>query len=214
MQLHKKGLMIVISGPSGVGKGGIKKALLERKDNNFVYSISATTRKPREGEKDGIDYFFIKEKDFKKKIKENYFLEYNKFVNNYYGTPYKNVLKQLEEKKEVLLEVDIHGALMIRQHKIHKDSVFIFIAPPSKKILYERLRNRNSETEEEIRERMLNSEKEIKLAYKYDYIVVNDEINKSVDKIISIVTAEHSKTKNSIDYYLTEILKKESDCIC
>ncbi|MDV3167834.1 MAG: guanylate kinase [Candidatus Phytoplasma stylosanthis] len=208
MKLNKKGLIIVISGPSGVGKGEIKKTLLKRGNGNFVYSISATTRSPRPQEKNGKDYFFIKEEEFKKKIKENFFLEYNKFVNHYYGTPYKNVLKQLEEHKEVILEIDIEGALQIMQHKVHKDSVFIFIAPPSKKVLYERLKKRNSESPEDIKQRMLKSEKEIHLAYRYDYIVVNDEIDNAVDKIFSIIIAEHSKTKNSIDYYLTEILKK------
>ncbi|MDV3196147.1 MAG: guanylate kinase [Candidatus Phytoplasma stylosanthis] len=208
MKLNKKGLIIVISGPSGVGKGEIKKTLLKRGNGNFVYSISATTRSPRPKEKNGKDYFFINEEEFKKKIQENFFLEYNKFVNHYYGTPYKNVLKQLEEHKEVILEIDIEGALQIMQHKVHKDSVFIFIAPPSKKVLYERLKKRNSESPEDIKQRMLKSEKEIHLAYRYDYIVVNDEIDNAVDKIFSIIIAEHSKTKNSIDYYLTEILKK------
>ncbi|MEZ0180033.1 guanylate kinase ['Camptotheca acuminata' phytoplasma] len=208
MKLHRKGLVIVISGPSGVGKGEIKKSLLNREGNNFFYSVSATTRKPRPGEKDGIDYFFMQKKDFKQKIKENFFLEYSKFVDHYYGTPYKNILQSLEEEKEILLEIDIKGALQIRKHKLHKDSVFIFIAPPSKQIIQERLKKRNSETDEEIQKRMLNYDKEMNLAYKYDYIVVNDEVKNAVDKIMSIIIAEHSKTKNSIDYYLTEIVKK------
>ncbi|MFR0367849.1 guanylate kinase [Candidatus Phytoplasma palmae] len=209
MKLHQKGLLIIISGPSGVGKGQITKSLLKREKNNFIYSVSVTTRKPRKGEKEGKDYFFVDETDFQKKIQENYFLEYNKFVGNYYGTPYDLVNEQLEKGKEVVLEIDIQGALQIRKHKINKDSVFIFIAPPTRQCLYERLKKRNTESHEIIQKRIQKAKEEFSLAYKYDYIVVNDEIENAVDKILSIIVAEHSKTKNSISYYLTEILGKE-----
>jgi guanylate kinase len=211
MKLHQKGLMIVISGPSGVGKGTIIKSLFKRPDNNFFYSVSMTSRPPRLGEKNGEDYIFITKKEFEKKIKENYFLEYKKNFNNYYGTPYKNLLENLKKGREIFLETDTQGALEIKKHKINKDGVFIFIAPPSKKHLYNRLKKRNTENEEILKKRFQKAEEEFELAHQYDYIVVNEEdkIEKSVDKIISIIVAEHSKTKNSISYYLTKILKKE-----
>ncbi|AYJ00964.1 guanylate kinase [Candidatus Phytoplasma ziziphi] len=208
MKLHSKGLMIVISGPSGVGKGSIKTALLNQVNNNFCYSVSYTTRKPRKGEQEGKDYFFTNKVDFEKKIKENFFLEHSEFVNNYYGTPYKETLKKLEEGKEVLLEIDIEGALKIQKHKINKDSVFIFISPLDKEVLKERLRKRDTETEEELEKRILRASEEMKLAYKCDYIVFNDEIQNSVNNIMSIITAERHKIKNIINFYSKEILKK------
>lgn len=208
MDLYRKGLMIVISGPSGVGKGAIKKKLLKKINNDFFCSISYTTREPRRGEKEGKDYFFINKEDFKKKIQENFFIEYNIFLNNYYGTPYKQILQKLEEGKKILLEMDIEGALKIREHKVNKDCVFIFIAPLYKEVLYKRLKKRNTETEQELHKRMLRADEEMKLAYKYDYIVINDEIDNTVNKIISILSAEYSKTKNIINFYLKEILQK------
>ncbi len=209
MRLHKKGLVIVISGPSGVGKGTLTKALLKKEGHNFVYSSSMTTRAPRTGEIEGKDYFFVDQAFFQQKIKEKYFLEYNKFIGNYYGTPYDKVLDQVEEGKEVILEIDVQGSLQIRKHKISKDAVFIFIVPPTKQALYNRLKKRNTESEEIICQRMDKADQEFLLAYKYDYIVVNDDIDKAVDKIISIIIAEHSKVKNSISFYLTEILNKK-----
>ncbi len=209
MRLHKKGLVIVISGPSGVGKGTLTKALLKKEGHNFVYSSSMTTRAPRVGEIEGKDYFFVDQAFFQQKIKEKYFLEHNKFIGNYYGTPYDKVLDQVEEGKEVILEIDVQGSLQIRKHKISKDAIFIFIVPPTKQALYNRLKKRNTESEEIIRQRMDKADQEFLLAYKYDYIVVNDDIDKAVDKIISIIIAEHSKVKNSISYYLTEILNKK-----
>ncbi|NWN45863.1 guanylate kinase [Candidatus Phytoplasma pruni] len=209
MRLHKKGLVIVISGPSGVGKGTLTKALLKKEGHNFVYSSSMTTRAPRAGEIEGKDYFFVDQAFFQQKIKEKYFLEHNKFIGNYYGTPYDKVLDQVEEGKEVILEIDVQGSLQIRKHKISKDAIFIFIVPPTKQALYNRLKKRNTESEEIIRQRMDKADQEFLLAYKYDYIVVNDDIDKAVDKIISIIIAEHSKVKNSISYYLTEILNKK-----
>ncbi|MFB5029938.1 MAG: Guanylate kinase [Candidatus Phytoplasma pruni] len=209
MRLHKKGLVIVISGPSGVGKGTLTKALLKKEGHNFVYSSSMTTRAPRKGEIEGKDYFFVDQAFFQQKIKEKYFLEHNKFIGNYYGTPYDKVLDQVEEGKEVILEIDVQGSLQIRKHKISKDAIFIFIVPPTKQALYNRLKKRNTESEEIIRQRMDKADQEFLLAYKYDYIVVNDDIDKAVDKIISIIIAEHSKVKNSISFYLTEILNKK-----
>ncbi|WIA07595.1 MAG: guanylate kinase [Candidatus Phytoplasma cynodontis] len=209
MKCHKKGLIIIISGPSGVGKGTIRKSLFKRPGHNFFYSVSVTDRSPRKGEQEGKDYFFVTKEYFQKKIKENYFLEYKKFLNNYYGTPYKTIIEYLNKGKEVILELDIQGALEIRNHYLGKKSVFIFITPPSKKHLYERLKKRNTESEEILKQRLAKADEELKFAFKYDYIVVNDEVENVVDKIISIIIAEHSKTKNSISYYLKKIVKEK-----
>ena len=127
MKLDDKGLLIVISGPSGVGKGTVRKALFERDDHNLVYSISMTTRKPRVGEINGKDYFFVSREEFEKRIKENGFLEYAEFVGNYYGTPIDEVKKQIAAGNEVVLEIEVQGALQVRE-KV-KDAVFVFIAP-------------------------------------------------------------------------------------
>jgi guanylate kinase len=199
LKLNKNGLLIVISGPSGVGKGTIRKALFEMKNHNLVYSVSMTTRKPRENEIDGVDYFFISREEFTKRIKENKFLEYAEFVGNYYGTPIDKVNEQLEKGNEVVLEIEVDGALQVRK-KVN-DAVFIFISPPSRKSLHERLINRNTEKIDVINERMAKAEREFKLAYKYDYIVVNDDVVNAADKIMAIIRAEHAKTQRTINNY-------------
>ena len=142
MKLDDKGLLIVLSGPSGVGKGTVRKALFAREDHNLVYSISMTTRAPRDGEVDGKDYYFVTREEFEKNIKANKFLEYAEFVGNYYGTPIDAVKKQIAKGNEVVLEIEIDGALQVRD-KI-KDAVFVFIAPPSIDSLYQRLKNRGT----------------------------------------------------------------------
>src|SRR5690554_4292240 len=129
MKLDDRGLLIVLSGPSGVGKGTVRSALFEMPGHDLVYSVSATTRKPRADEVDGRDYYFISREEFEKRISENRFLEYAEFVNNYYGTPLDTVEQQLKEGKEVVLEIEVNGALQVRERM--KDAIFIFIAPPS-----------------------------------------------------------------------------------
>ncbi|WCA22324.1 guanylate kinase [Candidatus Phytoplasma oryzae] len=214
MKLHKKGLIIVISGPSGVGKGTIIKSLLKRPVYEFYYSVSMTDRMPRQGEKNGKDYFFVTKAYFQKKIKEKYFLEYKKFINNYYGTPYKQIFENFKKGKKVILELDVQGALELKKlefknNNFNKESVFIFVTPPTKKHLYERLTKRNTEKKEILIKRLQKADEEFKLAYKYDYIVVNDKVENVVDKIISIIIAEHSKIKNIIHYYSKKILKEK-----
>lgn len=199
MKLDDKGLLIVISGPSGVGKGTVRKALFEREDHNLVYSISMTTRKPRDGEVDGKDYFFVSREEFEKKIKDNGFLEYAEFVGNYYGTPIDEIKKQISAGNEVVLEIEVQGALQVRE-KI-KDAVFVFIAPPSLDSLYARLHNRGTESEEIIKQRIEKAKKEIDLAYKYDYIVINDTVDNAADRIMAIIRAEHAKTERTIHKY-------------
>ena len=199
MKLNERGLLVIMSGPSGVGKGTIRKALFEIPDSNFCYSVSMTTRKPREGEVDGQDYFFVSREEFEKRIKENGFLEYAEFVGEYYGTPLDYINQKMSEGKEVIVEIEVQGALQV--HERLPEAVFVFIVPPSRKALAERLKNRGTESKEKINKRITKAESEYSLAYKYDYIVVNDEVYNAADRIYAIIRAEHAKTERSIHKY-------------
>lgn len=199
MKLNDKGMLIVISGPSGVGKGTVRRALFEKRGHRLVYSISMTTRKPREGEVDGVDYYFVSREEFQKRIDNGQFLEWAEFVGNYYGTPKDKVDEQIENGKEVVLEIEVNGALQVL-NKV-KDAVSIFIVPPGKQALYDRLHRRGTEPEEVIQERMAKANREFQLAHKYDYIVVNDDVDNAADRIMAIIRAEHAKTERSIYKY-------------
>ncbi len=199
MKLNQKGLLIVISGPSGVGKGTVRKALFERSGHNLVYSTSMTTRKPRVGEIDGQDYFFVSHNEFEKQIEKENLLEYASFVGNYYGTPKDKVMEQLEAGNEVVLEIEVQGALQVKAKM--SDAVFIFIAPPSWKSLEDRLTNRGTESKEVINERLTKARNEIMFASSYDYIVINDEVENAVDKIIAIIRSEHAKCDRALQGY-------------
>ncbi len=184
--------LLVISGPSGVGKGTIVKHLQDRykEENKKLYlSISCTTRNPREGEVDGVNYYFITEEEFKEKIKSNDFLEYNQYgTGKYYGTPKSTVLKYLNEGYDVILEIDINGYKQIKAN--YPDSVGVFIMPPSPKELYNRLKERNTETEDVIKVRLETAKKEIRGRKIYDYIVVNEngKSKEASDEIYNIMT--------------------------
>ncbi|ARC86995.1 guanylate kinase [Clostridium argentinense CDC 2741] len=184
--MRVKGQLLVISGPSGAGKGTVCKSLLEK--NDIWISVSATTRKPRNGEIDGVNYFFIDKDEFLAKIDSNDFLEYAEVYGNYYGTPKSKVFEVLESGKDVILEIDIQGALKIKS--AYPDGVFIFILPPSMEELRYRITNRGSETPESLKTRLNSAYEEISFASKYDYAVINDEVNEAVKKIESIITAE------------------------
>jgi len=199
MKLNDKGLLIVISGPSGVGKGTVRSALFEMEGHDLVYSISMTTRKPRKGEVHGREYYFVSEEEFKKYIEEGKMLEYAEFVGNYYGTPLDSVQDLLDQGKEVVLEIDVQGATQVREKM--KDAVFIFIAPPSYDELLQRLVNRGTESREVIEARIEKAKREIDLAYMYDYIVVNDTVENAADKIVAIIRAEHAKVERTIHKY-------------
>lgn len=182
------GTLVVISGPSGAGKGTICRELVKRNDN-VKLSISMTTRLPREGEVDGINYYFVSKEEFEQRIKDNKFLEYAIVHNGkYYGTPKDKVEEMLNDGKDVILEIDIQGALAI--NNLIPEAVFIFIMPPSMEILKERLINRNTETKEQILERFTKAYIEINEVSKYNYVVVNDEIDEAVNKIEAILKAE------------------------
>lgn len=199
MKLNERGLLVVISGPSGVGKGTIRKALFNIPDNNFVYSVSMTTRKPRPGEVDGVDYFFVSREQFKKNIEEGKFLEWAEFVGEYYGTPLDYIERQLGAGNEVIIEIEVQGALQVRDKM--PDAVFVFIVPPSRKALEDRLKSRGTEDSAKIQERLAKANREYNLAYKYDYIVVNDEVYNAADRIYAIIRAEHARTERSITKY-------------
>ncbi len=206
MKLNERGLLVVISGPSGVGKGTVRKALFAREKHNLEYSVSMTTRLPRIGEINGSDYFFVTKEQFEDKIKEGKLLEYAEFVGNYYGTPIDYVDDQLDKGKEVVLEIEVQGAIQVREKM--PDAVFIFIAPPSRQALRDRITKRATEPEETINKRMAKAEREFGMAHKYDYIVVNDTVENAADRIMAIIRAEHAKTERTIHKYM-KILEVE-----
>lgn len=194
-----KGLLLVVSGPSGAGKGTICKGLLE-KNKDIELSISATTRDPRPGEVDGINYYFLEREEFKNMLDDNEFLEHAEVYGNYYGTPKTKVMEKLEQGKDVLLEIDIQGALKVKE--IYKDGVFVFIVPPSMDELKSRLELRGTETRESMIRRFESAYDEIGFVFKYDYAVLNDEVDKAVSKMESIIEAEKCRVhrqKNLIE---------------
>lgn len=199
MKLNDKGLLIVISGPSGVGKGTVRSALFEMEGHDLVFSVSMTTRAPRKDEVDGREYYFVTKEEFEKQIAEGKMLEYAEFVGNYYGTPLDATNKLIEEGKEVVLEIDVQGAAQVRE-KI-KDAVFIFIAPPSFEDLVSRLTIRGTESAAVIKERVEKARREVDLAYMYDYIVVNDTVENAADKIVAIIRAEHATVERTMRKY-------------
>ena len=200
MKLNRRGLLIVLSGPSGVGKGTVRKELFKMPGHNLTYSISMTTRKPREGEVEGQDYYFVSKTEFERQLKAGNLLEYAKFVGNYYGTPKDKVEEQLQSGKEVFLEIDVEGAMQVKEKC--PDAVFIFLVPPSKEKLYQRLKDRGTETEYEVKNRIEKANREFLMAYQYDYIVVNDEVHNAADKILAIIRSEHARTHRTITEYL------------
>ena len=197
--MTEKGLLLVLSGPSGVGKGTVKSAIVKNKVFPFEYSVSMTTRQPRPGEINGKDYFFVTEERFKQAISQNKLLEYNQYVNHYYGTPKAPVAKMLDEGKDVLLEIDVNGAQKVRQEM--PDGVFIFLTPPDLHTLHTRLENRGTESEDVIMGRIKQARQEILVMQDYDYAVVNDTVANAVDHIKAIVEAEHVSVKRVIDTY-------------
>nr|WP_304286890.1 guanylate kinase [Clostridium paraputrificum] len=194
-----KGVLIVISGPSGAGKGTICKALLE-KHKDIHLSVSATTREPRQGEVHGVNYYFLNKDDFLKKVEEDDFLEWAEVYGNCYGTPKSNVQELLDSGKDVILEIDIQGALKVKENT--EEGVFIFILPPSMEELKQRIINRGSETPESLMRRFKSAYQEINYISKYNYAVVNDVVDVAVSKIEGIITAEKCRVDRIKDTIL------------
>ncbi|KXZ39593.1 guanylate kinase [Alkalithermobacter thermoalcaliphilus JW-YL-7 = DSM 7308] len=199
--MKKEGLLIVVSGPSGAGKGTICKELLNDA-HNIKLSVSATTRKAREGEVDGVNYFFISKEKFEDMIEKEEFLEYANVYGNFYGTPKKAVLDTLSQGKDVLLEIDIQGAMKVKEK--YPKGVFIFILPPSLKELKERIVKRGTETEEDIIKRFSSALSEIEKIDNYDYFIINEDLQRAVYELRSIITSE----KNRVSRYKEQIIKK------
>lgn len=191
-----QGFLLVISGPSGCGKGTVSKALLER-NSDIVFSISATTRKRRVGEEDGINYFFMDEEEFCENVEKNEFLEHAFVHNNYYGTPKEFVLKEIEKGEIVLLEIDVQGAMQVKKN--YKNVVFVFLLPPTMAELKDRITKRGTETPEDIQRRFENAFEELNFVGEYDYFVVNDKVENAVLDIENIICAEKLRVKRHSD---------------
>ena len=196
-----QGKLFVISGPSGVGKGTICTRILDA-DENMRFSVSMTTRQPREGEVEGEDYFFVDKPAFEKLLQEGGLLEHNQYLDNYYGTPRAQVVQWIEEGSSVILEIDYHGAFQVRD--AYPDCVLIFIMPPSIDELEARISGRGSETEETKQKRIVEALKEIAQSDKYDYIVVNENLDAAVERVSQIMDFERNKPIN-----MTELGKEE-----
>ena len=186
----KKGILIVVSGFSGAGKGTLMKRLLEDYDD-YALSVSATTRSPRPGEEDGREYFFKSVEEFEKMIAQDELIEYAKYVNNYYGTPKEYVMQQLEEGKDVILEIEIQGALKVKEK--YPDTLLLFVTPPGARELKERLVGRGTETMEVIESRMKRAVEESEGMDQYDYLVINDALDTCVKEMHRIIRAEHDR---------------------
>ena len=185
-----RGLLFVISGPSGVGKGTLRKKIFKIFPD-LKYSVSVTTRAPRKGEAEGKDYYFVSEDKFKKMIKENKFVEWALVHRDYKGTPINYLIETLQKGEDLLLEIDVQGAMQVK--KKFPDGVFIFIAPPSWKDLEDRLRKRKTEEEKDLEKRLEDAHIEMKYTKNYDYLVINDNIKEAMKKLKSIVIAERCK---------------------
>ncbi len=191
----KRGLLLVLSGPSGVGKGTLCARLRELSPE-LVYSVSATTRKPRAGEVDGVNYFFKTHEQFRDMIEADELLEWAEYVGNYYGTPKSFVEETIAQGRDIILEIEVQGAMKVKER--FPEAVFIFVLPPSLAELEKRIVNRGTETESVIRSRMEAAIEELKLMEHYDYAVVNDVVDMACERVQSIIKAEHSKCERIV----------------
>ncbi|MGY3780915.1 guanylate kinase [Streptococcus gallolyticus] len=197
--MTERGLLIVFSGPSGVGKGTVRQEIFSTPDHKFEYSISMTTRQKRPEEVDGVDYFFRTREEFEELIKNGQMLEYAEYVGNYYGTPLTYVNETLDKGIDVFLEIEVQGALQVK--KKVPDGVFIFLTPPDLDELKDRLVGRGTDSEEVIRQRIERAKEEIALMREYDYAVVNDEVPLAAERVKRIIEAEHFRVDRVIGRY-------------
>lgn len=188
--MSKRGLLVVISGPSGVGKGTVRREFMKNEDLNRCYSVSMTSRAPRAGEREGIDYFFVTREEFEKAIEEGKLLEWTEFVGNYYGTPLAYVEKLRNEGKNVLLEIEVEGARNVKEKC--PDAIMIFITPPSMEELERRIRGRRTEPEEIVQQRLAKAAKEMQMLGQYKYVVCNDDADEAAE-IISVIIRHNMK---------------------
>lgn len=192
--MAEKGILLIVSGFSGAGKGTITKAICNKYDN-YALSVSATTRAPREMEKNGVDYFFLMKEEFEDMIRVDALIEFASYQENYYGTPKEYVLKNLAEGKDVILEIEVQGALKV--HEKYPDTPMIFVTAPSAKVLAERLRGRGTESEEKVQGRLRRAVEESEFMDAYDYILVNDKLEDAVEALHRIVRTEHIKANRN-----------------
>ncbi|MBQ7973253.1 MAG: guanylate kinase [Lachnospiraceae bacterium] len=200
----KKGILIVISGFSGAGKGTVVNRLINEYDD-YALSVSMTTRSPRPGEVDGKSYFFVSREEFIKRIEEKEFLEYAVYCDNFYGTPLSYVEEQMEAGKNVILEIEVQGALQIKEK--HPDALLLFVTPPSIQILKDRLYSRQTESVDVIHKRLAQAEVESRHMHLYDYVIVNDNLDECVKNTNEIIKAAHSSTVRSVEFI--ETIKEE-----
>ncbi|SJN35035.1 Guanylate kinase [Marinilactibacillus psychrotolerans 42ea] len=203
--MTERGLLIVLSGPSGVGKGTVRKAIFDNYNNDFDYSVSMTTRKQREGEIEGVDYYFRTKEQFEYLIQKDGLLEYAEYVGNYYGTPLKYVNKTLDQGRDVFLEIEVQGALKVREKM--PEGIFVFLSPPDLEELNSRIVNRGTDTHEMIEKRMTKAVEELKLIQYYDYVVENDTVNNAARKIRNIIESEHLKVTRNLKEF-AEIIEE------
>ncbi len=192
--MKKKGMIIIVSAPSGAGKTSICDALI-KSDKNIIYSVSTTTREPRKGEKNGREYFFVNDSEFKKMVKTNMFVEWAKVHDHFYGTSKKVLEQTINKGKDILLDIDVQGAVKIK--KQYKEALMIFITTPSLKVLKERLIKRNKDSMAVIKRRIENAKKELTYLPKYDYLILNDKLDKSIQEVKSVICAERLSIKRN-----------------
>lgn len=195
--MSDQGILAVVSGFSGAGKGTLMKALLE-KHHNYALSISATTREPREGERDGREYFFVTREKFEEMIREGELIEHAQYVNNYYGTPRQYVFQQMADGRDVILEIEIQGALKIKER--FPEALLIFVMPPSADELKRRLMGRGTESMEVIDRRMRRAAEEAAGITSYDYILINDALDACVEEMHQLIQTQHKKVSQNLDF--------------